>query len=225
MTALYIILGIIALIVVILSIKVSIDIDFSDDWKITAQWLFIKLKLVPFELKKKAKKEEPKEEPKEEKPEEPKKEKPKKQKSGNNPVKTFYENKGIDGFVELLNNAMSALGGMFGKILRGFIIDELFLNMVVSGDDAADCAIKYGQRCSQIFPALGYICSCMKCRKYNAAINPDFLATKDAIEFSTKISVRPITLTNAVVVLVFKLINKVALKFLMGLKKTKNKGE
>ena len=225
MIALYIILGIIALIVIVLSIKVSILASFDDQWHITVKWLFVKIGLVPLTIKKKEKKpEEPKEEEPEEeekKEEEKEEEKPKKKKGGKNPLKVFYQNKGIDGFVEIINNFCSALGGMFGHILRGFSIDKLILNYAVTGSDAADCAIKYGQRSSEIYPAMGYIANTMKCRDYHVNMTPAFHGSKDVIEFDSKISVRPITLTNAVVVLVFKLINKVAIKFLLGLKGSK----
>ncbi|HHU84835.1 MAG TPA: hypothetical protein GXZ23_06680 [Clostridiales bacterium] len=225
MIFLYILLGIIAFFVTLFSIKASIAVSYKEDlWHADVRWLFLKLSILPYEKKEKKKKK-PKKEPKKEEPpqeEKPAEEKPKKK--GKNPFKTFYKNKGVDGVVELLSNTVSALGGMFGKILRGFTINELFLDYTVSGNDAAVCAINYGERCSQIWPLLGYICSCMKVRKYDANIEPDFLADKDTIEFSTKISVRPITLTNAVVILLGKLIKNVVIKFLAGMKtKTKTK--
>ena len=43
MTALYIILGIIALIVILFSIKVSVTAEYADSFSLDVQWLFIKL--------------------------------------------------------------------------------------------------------------------------------------------------------------------------------------
>ena len=79
MAALYIILGIIALIIILFSIKVSVTAEYADSFSLDVQWLFIKLHIFPQteEQKakreaKKAKKEEKKK--KKKKPEEEKKE-------------------------------------------------------------------------------------------------------------------------------------------------------
>ena len=79
MTALYIILGIIALIVILFSIKVSVTAEYADSFSLDVQWLFIKLHIFPQNEEqkakreaKKAKKEEKKK--KKKKPEEEKKE-------------------------------------------------------------------------------------------------------------------------------------------------------
>ena len=222
MIALYIILGIVAFFVILFSIKFKLLVSYDEVWHIDAKWLFVKFSLVPFEIGNKKKEKAPEEE-KEEEPEkedEKKEEKPKKKKGGKNPLKTFYENKGVDGFVEIINNLFAALGGMFGDFIRAFHIDKLSLNYIVTGSDAADCAINFGQRSAEIYPAMSYICTQMHCTDYKINMAPAFHGNKDYIDFSSTISVRPIHLTNAVVVFVVKLINKVALKFLMGLKAT-----
>ena len=57
MTALYIILGIIALIVILFSIKVSVTADSADSFSLDVQWLFIKLHIFPQTEEQKAKRE------------------------------------------------------------------------------------------------------------------------------------------------------------------------
>ena len=47
MAALYIILGIIALIVILFSIKVSVTAEYADSFSLDVQWLFIKLHIFP----------------------------------------------------------------------------------------------------------------------------------------------------------------------------------
>ena len=75
MTALYIILGIIAFFIIVLSIPVVLDLEYTDAVRCKVSWLFLKFTLYPFPEKKKKEKK-PKEEKKEEKPEEKKEEKP-----------------------------------------------------------------------------------------------------------------------------------------------------
>ena len=57
MTALYIIFGIIALIVILFSIKVSVTAEYADSFSLDVQWLFIKLHIFPQTEEQKAKRE------------------------------------------------------------------------------------------------------------------------------------------------------------------------
>ena len=215
MTALYIILGIIALIVILCSVKVKITAEYGEAFSLDVKWLFIKLHIFPQTEEQKAKK---KKKPEEEKKEEDKPSEPKK-----NIFKEFYENQGFGATVELIQTAASQLGGFLGSIYRAFVIENLKLLLKVSsGDDAAQNAIKYGKVCSAVYPSMGFICSNMKVKKYEVNVVPDFISQENKAQFALSLSVRPIKLTNAVVVLAFRLLFKVLLKLLKGSKK-KNK--
>lgn len=230
MTALYIILGIIVLIVILFSIKVSVTAEYADSFSLDVQWLFIKLHIFPQteEQKakreaKKAKKEEKKKKKKKKKPEEEKKEEDKPSEPKKNIFKEFYENQGFGATVELIQTAAAQLGGFMGSIYRAFVIENLKLLLKVSsGDDAAQNAMKYGKVCSAVYPSMGFICSNMKVKKYEVNVVPDFISQENKAQFALSLSVRPIKLTNAVVVLAFRLLFKVLLKLLKGSKK-KNK--
>ena len=241
MAALYIILGIIALIIILFSIKVSVTAEYADSFSLDVQWLFIKLHIFPQteEQKakreaKKAKKEEIREaalkeakkeekKKKKKKPEEEKKEEDKPSEPKKNIFKEFYENQGFGATVELIQTAAAQLGGFMGSIYRAFVIENLKLLLKVSsGDDAAQNAIKYGKVCSAVYPSMGFICSNMKVKKYEVNVVPDFISQENKAQFALSLSVRPIKLTNAVVVLAFRLLFKVLLKLLKGSKK-KNK--
>ena len=231
MTALYIILGIIALIVILFSIKVSVTAEYADSFSLDVQWLFIKLHIFPQteeqkakrEAKKAKKEEKKKKKPEKEKPEKEKKEEDKPSEPKKNIFKEFYENQGFGATVELIQTAAAQLGGFMGSIYRAFVIENLKLLLKVSsGDDAAQNAIKYGKVCSAVYPSMGFICSNMKVKKYEVNVVPDFISQENKAQFALSLSVRPIKLTNAVVVLVFRLLFKVLLKLLKGSKK-KNK--
>ena len=229
MTALYIILGIIALIVILCSVKVKITAEYGNSFSLDVQWLFIKLHIFPQteeqkatkRRRTKAKKEEKKK--KKKKPEEEKKEEDKTSEPKKNIFKEFYENQGFGATVELIQTAAAQLGGFMGSIYRAFVIENLKLLLKVSsGDDAAQNAIKYGKVCSAVYPSMGFICSNMKVKKYEVNVVPDFISQENKAQFALSLSVRPIKLTNAVVVLAFRLLFKVLLKLLKGSKK-KNK--
>lgn len=228
MTALYIILGIIALIVILCSVKVKITAEYGEAFSLDVKWLFVKAHIFPQteeqkakKVAKKAKKEEKKKKKK------PKKEKPKKEEKPSEPksniFKDFYENQGFAATVELIQTAASQLGGFLGSVYRAFVIENLRLLLIVSsGDDAARNAIKYGKVCSAVYPSMGFICSNMKVKKQDVKVISDFISQENRAEFELALSVRPIKLTNAVVVLAFGLLFKVLLKLLKGSKK-KNK--
>ena len=225
MTALYIILGTIALIVILFSIKVSVTAEYADSFSLEVQWLFIKLHIFPQTEEQKAKREakKAKKEEKKKKPEEEKKEEDKPSEPKKNIFKEFYENQGFGATVELIQTAAAQLGGFMGSIYRAFVIENLKLLLKVSsGDDAARNAIKYGKVCSAVYPSMGFICSNMKVKKYEVNVVPDFISQENKAQFALSLSVRPIKLTNAVVVLAFRLLFKVLLKLLKGSKK-KNK--
>lgn len=226
MTALYIILGIIVLIVILFSIKVSVTAEYADSFSLDVQWLFIKLHIFPQTEEQKAKREAKKakkEEKKKKKSEEEKKEEDKPSEPKKNIFKEFYENQGFGATVELIQTAAAQLGGFMGSIYRAFVIENLKLLLKVSsGDDAAQNAIKYGKVCSAVYPSMGFICSNMKVKKYEVNVVPDFISQENKAQFALSLSVRPIKLTNAVVVLAFRLLFKVLLKLLKGSKK-KNK--
>lgn len=221
MTALYIIFGIIAFFVLLLSIRITVSGDYTDDFYMTVSWLFLKFKIFPWEKKEKSKKDKKEKEEKtaEEAPED---KKPTEKKD--NIFITFYKNKGFDGVIELINNAAYSLGRMLNSFRKHLVLREFFLNMTVCvNGDAAATAIQYGRVCQRVFPALSFICSTLPVKKYNAIVEPDYLASSNSAEFSFKLSVRPIFFTNAVVVLAVRLIFKVGIKFLMGIKNNKNK--
>ncbi|MBQ8765293.1 MAG: hypothetical protein IJZ16_00640 [Clostridia bacterium] len=228
MTFLYILLGIIAFFVIILSIRITINAEFFDEFKLNVSWLFLKIQILPSKKKDKPKKEKKpeKEKKKEEPAPESTPEDPQAEKKENIFV-TFYNNQGFDGVVELVNNAASSLGKMFSSFKKHIVIRELYLFMTVTGGcDAAETALNYGQLCQKIFPALSFICTNLPVKKYDVEIEPDFLGLKNKAQFAVSVHIRPIFFLNAIIVLVFRLLFKVVLKFLRGIKnKSKNINE
>ncbi len=221
MTALLIILGIIAFFIVLLSIKVVVTVHYEDEVELSVGWLFIKLNLLPSHEKDKKPKKEKK--PKEEKPKEESEivKEPKKKKQDNMFVR-FYRNRGVDGVVQLLKDAAKAVGGMFRRIGRAFLFEELFVSLTVGKGDSAQTAIKYGETCAAAFPAMGLIVSTMRVKKYSIDVNPDFIYGKNNAKLHTTVSVRPIKLINAVIIVAFELLFKVVIKLLKHSKAPKS---
>lgn len=227
MTFLYILLCVVLFFVLILSVRITINAEYFDEFKLSISWLFLKIQILPSKNKdkpkkaKKPKKEKSKKEPASE-PESDPDEQPKEKKE--NIFVTFYNNQGFDGVIQLINNAVSSLGKMFSSFKKHIVIRELYLFMTVTGGcDAAETAIQYGQICQKVFPAMSFICSNLPVKKYDVQIEPDFLGLKNSAQFALSIHIRPIFFINAVIVLVFRLLFKVVLKFLKGIKNKSKK--
>lgn len=218
MKVLIIVLAIIVFFVILLSVKLSVTVHYDEDITLGVNWLFIKKQLLPTDesKKKKEKKKKPKKE-KKAKPDEKKDETvaPPKEKKENLFVR-FYHNRGVSGVVELLKNTVNALNGMFGRIFRAFIIDDLFISLIVGDGDAAQTAIKYGKTCSVVYPLLGVITANMRVHKHRCEVLADFAQGKNIARLHAKISVVPRRLINAVIIVGVQLLFRVLLKLLKG---------
>lgn len=203
MTALLIIMGIILFFVLLLSIPVYFNVEYTDSFKAAVSWLFIKIPLYPSKEKKK-KKEEPEEEKKEDaKPKKEKDEKPKE-----NILKTFYNNQGVTGIIELITYCASALKKFSVGFIKSIIIKRLRIRIWVTEGDAAQTAVRYGKICGEVYPPLGFICSNCKAKDYNVNIIADYCGEKTTGEFETTVGIVPRSLINAGIGFVFRILGE-----------------
>lgn len=205
MTPLLIILGIVLFFVLLLSVPVLIDFEYTDAVRLRVQWLFLKFNIYPKSDKpKKEKKKKPEKKKKEEPQEEEtnaEEQKPKKE----NPFKTFYNNQGVGGMLGFIGDCCSALGRFNKGFLRSFYILKLRIYMSITEGDAAATAIKYGKVCSELYPSLGYICSSCHVKNYKVNIFADYIGEKTVGELETRIALVPRRTINAGIALVFRL--------------------
>ncbi len=206
MTALYIILGIIAFLILMLSLPVNVYAEYKESFVLAVRWLFIKFYIYPPADKKKKK---PKKEkkPKEEKTAEetPAQEPQTPAQPKENFIKTFYNNQGIAGILELISNIAKKLGSGLKGISRSFYIRRLWLRINVGGGNSADAAISYGKMCSKVYPAMGYILSIVHSKNCSVKVQPDFLSGKTEGAFSLHLAVIPSKLIGAAIVMGIKL--------------------
>lgn len=205
MIALYIILGIIAAIVLLFCVKIGVELRYEDTFEVFLRVMGLRFRLLPAKEKKpkkeKPKKEKPEKEKKEKEPEKTDEEKPK----GENIVMKFYHEQGFDGTMQFLADVLAALNTMLGDIFkRSFVLEKLMLRLRISKPDAAETALAFGKTCAAVYPALGYICTNLYVRRYDADIQADYLANKSTAAVWFILSVRPIKLTNALMRFVFR---------------------
>lgn len=206
--ALYILLGIIALILLILLIPVHLRASYVGSLKADVSYAFVKFTLYPT-AKKEKKKKEPDKPKEDEPPKEEKEEKPKQ----DNILKKFYRNQGVEGVIQLVRDAAECVKRLLHTlIIRHLIIHDLYVRMDICGRHAAECAEKYGLVCGMVFPPLAYICSTCHVRKYDISVQPDYLATFSSAEFYVNLSIRPLAVIGAVLAFAFRFLFQVVLK-------------
>ena len=214
-----VILGVVGLIVLLLSIPVKVSLAFDNKIHLSVKYLFIKLDILPVSPKKPKKPAKPKKEPK---PEPEKKEEdatPKEKKP--NPILEMVKANGYDGMMLVIKNLGRVLGMYGGKLFKSIVFDEIDVYISVGTGDAASTAIKYGETCQKVYPVLGFICSNNIVKKYDILVEPDFLANKTENELFIDFNVTIRKIINATIAMVFRLIFKVGLKFILGAKNGK----
>lgn len=225
MTGLLIFAGIILFFVLLLSIPVVLDLEYIDLFKFRVSWLFIKFNIYPQDENKKKKKKEPKK-PKEKAPQKnnteqkPQEALPEKK---DNFIKTFYNNQGVIGIIDLIRNCASYLGKFSMGFLKSIYISKLFINISVTESDAAKTALRYGKICQEVYPPLGFICSSCHVKNYKVNIWADYCGDKTKGAFETKIKIVPRSIINAAIALVFRLGIQLLKVVFSNIKSSKNK--
>lgn len=225
MTGLLIFAGIILFFILLLSIPVVLDLEYLDLFKCRVSWLFLKFNIYPQDESKKNKKKKepkkkedvPKERPAEEKPQEIKENKK------DNFIKTFYDNQGIIGIIDLIKNCASYLGKFSKGFLKSIYITKLFINISVTESDAAKTALRYGKICQEVYPPLGFICSSCHVKNYKVNIWADYCGDKTKGAFETRILLVPRSVINAAIALVFRLGIQLLKVVFSNIKASKNK--
>jgi len=221
MIALYILLGIAVLLIGLLCVPVVVQAEYAQALTLRARWAFLKIPVIPGKEKKPKKKK--KDKPKKEKPEKLKE--PKEKSNKPNILQRFYTYQGISGFIDLLQRTIEILKQFRHGLWLCFKIRKLSLHMRITGGDPQSIVEKYGKTCAAVFPALGWLSSHLRSKpgKVRAQISPDFtgLAEKE-MAFATEVSVVPLVLIHALIMLLIRLGFKVALRFVRGSKPLKS---
>ena len=187
MIALYIIIGIILLFIILLCGKIRINIAYDGDWHTVARYLFIKINVM--KIIKKSEEKALKSEKKAKK--NAKKDKKKKEKSEKDKDKDKNKkNVGWETIKDLLNSAKEPT-----KILiKKTSVSDLDVKIIVSGEDAAQTAIKYGNICITVHTAIAALRNYVKVNIKNMNLGCDFLNNKTTYDIKFNIKIRVFTI-------------------------------
>ena len=186
MIALWILLGLIALILLALCIPVHAKVRYGEQLELDIHYLFLKFPILPEPEKPEAETTEEKTEAKQEKPKE------KKPNILVQKTKAFLKAEGFNGFFELLGRLLKLTGTKASRLLKRFRVRDLDLYVMTGGPDAAAAAILYGQVCAAVYPAAEVLLRLVKCRKRRVSVDLDYNVTEPYVKLEADVSVRPI---------------------------------
>lgn len=171
MTAVYILLGIAALLCLILFAPVTFRFYYREQPRLIVRVWGVPLHLLPQKEKKPKKK---KQKEREEKQEE----------TASSFLKSLgdsFRKDGLGATLHWLGRLAGLLKTAAGRMLRAVTVRHLRLELRVPGEDAAATAVHYGQVCAVAYPALTLLYAGMRIKERTVRIGPDFAGEGGAV--------------------------------------------
>lgn len=161
MIALWIILGLLALILVLLLLPAGIAVSYHNG-TLTAEgrWLFLHFTLWPLPEKDKAEKEQ--------KPEGKSEAAPKKKKTG--------EKRPFMDWLQLINDLLPLLGEALQKTLGAITLKRCQITMVIAAEEADQTAIRYGRANALLYTIYAFLSRHIRVKEFKAELRQDYLS-------------------------------------------------
>ena len=209
MTALYVICGIAAFLLLVLFSSARVKIKLDEDIKVKVGFWFLSFTVYPKKEKADKKKVKKKSDNKQEK-------KP-------NYLSQMIKRDGITETVGFFIDTVQELLGKIGNLVGHIHIDKLFLVVGVGDDDAANAAIKCGVINAVLYPFLGYLASKTKFYKNDVTVHPMYDG-ESYIKLEIKSRIRLIHLLKEAFAIFVRLIKKYMKKLQPSVNNTNKDG-
>lgn len=199
MTALIIILSIVAFFALLLFIPLRVGIKAQSELNITLSYLFLRFRLYPQKQKKKKKPpQKSAAENGEKKPENDSEKKP-------GYIQKLFKEKGTAGAIRELTDILKTVLKQFFKLLKHLKFNRLFLTVHVADGDAAKAAIEYGAVNAAVFPLLALVDTAAGIKRKKVDIYCEFEG-ESSLSADIRFSLRPIFLLTSALAALFKII-------------------
>lgn len=215
MFGLFIFLTVILFIFLLLSCNVKFVITFENEMSIYIKYLFFKFNVKSNSKKEKNVNNKDDKENAQVKTEKDniKREKNKENLRSKNKIKKIIDEKGFWGFLKIAKNLIIIIKNFSTYLLKHIYVVKFDLEVKISEEDSAQTAIKYGQACAVLYPAMNFIFQNIKIKEHKVTISPDFNGEKTTIYFASVFKIGLIYILKASFVAFFKFIkNFISLK-------------
>ena len=158
----YLIFIIFVLLVLILFMPVNFCINYDKKWDIEIKILGLKFKIPSFKSKNK------------------------KNKNTGSASKNIFQSLKSRGWmysIKYIHSVILLIGKTVKIFLRKIKIKYLGLKISVSGEDAFETAIKYGQASGIIYPAMNCLKESLNIKEFNLSVEPDFKSFQSTFFF------------------------------------------
>lgn len=187
MIVLYVLLALLALVLLVLLIPVQVGLQYKDALTVWVRYGLLKFRVFPIN-----------EDTPKKKPKLPKKTEKKPKKSSLSDKWTeIADNMKQDSLSETLKQVKQMVAWATKtarKVLKTITIDRLELGLLVATEEADKTAIRYGQACGVIYPALTVVGETMRLKYHDIQIVPGFGREKSVVTADVRIHVIPIRL-------------------------------
>lgn len=206
MTALKIILIILAVLLLLMLFPIRITVDYDGQPRVGVGYLFLKFQIVPPKEKKPPRKKKPPKKPEKE----PDAKKTQEKKPGT--LRRLMDRYGLDGLIEILKDIVKIVVGLLGGLGKHLYFTRFRVRICIVGEDAADTAVKYGYVCSAVYPLVAVLREHSVLKNPYTDISAGFLAEKTAAELELTAKIRPLFLVGLGLKALFGLIKSVLLR-------------
>ncbi len=117
------------------------------------------------------------------------KKKPSKVKELKKELTDSFRRDGVGATLHYLGRLAKIATKAVGRMLRGVTVDDLQLEMLIATGDPSATAVRYGQVCSVLYPALSATEQVIAVRRRQLRVEPNFLLEKGGIHASVRLHV------------------------------------
>ena len=93
---------------------------------------------------------------------------------------------GMDEFIQVLKRLVAITATGARQLLAAVVVRKLEFALFVASEDAAETAMRYGQVCAVVYPAMSMLCGVMRVRCPRVGVVPDYLAETSAVRLKLK---------------------------------------
>ncbi len=105
-------------------------------------------------------------------------------------VKKAIAEKGLVEFLRAVAAAVKRFLGRTARFLRKGVFRKFDLRIVIADEDAADAALQYGETCAVVYPLLTLLSERMRLRQRKVLLRCDYDAAQSSFRFDGQLSFR-----------------------------------
>lgn len=161
MIALWIILGLLALILVLMLIPAGLALHYhGEDFTAEGKWLFLRFTLWPL--------------PEKEEPEKQKKAGEKSRRKAKKEKKS--ERRPFMDWLQLINDLLPVLGEALRKMGKAITLKRCQITMVIAAEEADQTAIRYGRANALLYTIYAFLSRHIRVKEFKAELRQDYLS-------------------------------------------------